>query len=138
MPLLAKGTFMNWMSLSCIGAVHFRRKRYDQAWASFESSVGWVARGRGEPMAWVVWAMCALRAGDRIVVEGTGKLRPGAKITERAAPEQGAAGDAAAALRGARARRGAREHKEGQPTVGEPGCSNKRRQELEWQQRRQQ
>lgn len=34
------------------------------------------------------------KAGDRIVVDGTGKLRPGAKIVEAAAPAAAAGGDA--------------------------------------------
>ncbi|HET6435066.1 MAG TPA: efflux transporter periplasmic adaptor subunit, partial [Xanthomonadaceae bacterium] len=42
-----------------------------------------------------------LRAGDRIVVDGTGKLRPGAKIVEAAAGSAAAAQPAAGAGTGA-------------------------------------
>lgn len=44
--------------------------------------------------------LSGLRAGERIVVEGTGKLRPGAKITERAASGEGAAPDRTAPAAG--------------------------------------
>lgn len=53
--------------------------------------------------------LSGLRVGDRIVVEGTGKLRPGAKITERGADADGAAEDGAARAAG-------------QPAVGKPAA----------------
>ena len=46
----------------CIGCVHYRAKRLDEAWAAFEAAA---AVGRKEPMIYVVWATLLTRAGKR-------------------------------------------------------------------------
>jgi len=62
LPLLKKGKWRNWAAMVCIGCVHYRAKRLDEAWAAFEAAA---AVGRKEPMIYVVWATLLTRAGKR-------------------------------------------------------------------------
>lgn len=62
LPLLKKGKWRNWAAMVCIACIHYRSKRLDEAWASFE---GAAAVGRKEPMVYIVWATLLTRAGRR-------------------------------------------------------------------------
>jgi hypothetical protein len=46
----------------CIGCVHYRGKRYEEAWKALEAAA---SVGRKEPMVYIVWATLLTRAGKR-------------------------------------------------------------------------
>ncbi len=62
LPRLEKGSWQNWMGQVCIGAIHFRKKRLDEAWKWLEKAVGTAPK---EDLTYVVYAILATRAGDR-------------------------------------------------------------------------
>jgi tetratricopeptide (TPR) repeat protein len=60
LPRLEKGKWRNWMALACIGAIHYRKGRHEQAWESLQKAVDIAKK---EPMAYVVFAVLLNRAG---------------------------------------------------------------------------
>jgi tetratricopeptide (TPR) repeat protein len=62
LPLLKKGKWRNWAAMVCIGCVHYRGKRYEEAWKALEAAA---SVGRKEPMVYIVWATLLTRAGKR-------------------------------------------------------------------------
>jgi len=62
LPRLEKGKWRNWMALGCIGAIHYRKGRHEQAWTAFQKAVDIAKK---EPMAYVVFAVLLNRAGMR-------------------------------------------------------------------------
>jgi tetratricopeptide (TPR) repeat protein len=62
LPKFEKGTFQNWPAKVCIGCIHYRRERFDEAWAAFESAAKTAPK---EAMIYCVWATLLTRAGKR-------------------------------------------------------------------------
>lgn len=62
LPKLQKGKWQNWVAQVCIGAIHFRKGRKDEAWEVLEKAIG---TGSKEPMTYVVYAMLLTRSGNR-------------------------------------------------------------------------
>jgi len=81
LPRLEKGKWRNWMALACIGAIHYRKGRHEQAWEALQKAVD---AGKKEPMAYVVFAVLLNRAGARdrsLVVMNAGlKVLPDNKL----------------------------------------------------------
>ncbi len=61
LPKLQKGQWRNFMALGCIGAIHFRKGRRKEA---FEALAKAVKVAPKEPLAYVLHAVLAHRAGD--------------------------------------------------------------------------
>lgn len=62
LPKLEKGSWRNWMALGCIGAIHFRQGRHDEAWEALDKALD---AGKREPMAYTLYAVLLHRAGER-------------------------------------------------------------------------
>lgn len=62
LPQLEAGRFRNWMAMTCIGCIHYRKGDKDKAWEEFENAA---AAQEKEAIIYAVWATLAVRAGDR-------------------------------------------------------------------------
>jgi len=62
MPRLQKGRFRNWMAITCIGCIHYRRGDRSEAFAEFKKAA---KAGPKEAIVYAVWATLAVRASDR-------------------------------------------------------------------------
>ena len=62
LPRLEAGRWRNWSALLCIGAIHFRKKRHDEAWEIFREAEDAAPK---EVMVYVVPAVLQVRAGER-------------------------------------------------------------------------
>ncbi len=62
LPALERGKWRNWMITVCIGLVHFRKKRTEEAFQNL-ADAAWVAPK--EPMVYVVHAVVLQRTGKR-------------------------------------------------------------------------
>jgi hypothetical protein len=76
LPLLQKSRVRDWTAKVCVGAIHYRRKRYDAAWGAMKAAS---AMARKEPMVYVVWAVLLSRQGERsealeVLAEGLGRV----------------------------------------------------------------
>jgi len=61
LPKLEKGKWRNWMALGCIGAIHFRKGRREQAFEALRKAIDASPK---EPMVYVLHAVLSHRAGD--------------------------------------------------------------------------
>ncbi len=77
LPQLEAGSWQDWNALTLIGCIHYRRKRYDEAWESFGKAQ---KAGRKEVMAYVVPAVLQLKQGLRS--EALSTLNTGLGILE--------------------------------------------------------
>ncbi len=62
LPQLKRGRFRNWIAMTCIGCIHYRQGRKEEAWAEFEAAAGVQPK---EAILYAVWATLAVRAGER-------------------------------------------------------------------------
>lgn len=62
LPRLERGRYRNWTAEVCIGAIHYRRERKEQAWKAFDAAA---ATAPKEAMVYAVWATLRSRDGDR-------------------------------------------------------------------------
>lgn len=62
LPLLDAGRWRNWMALSCIGCIYWRKGKKDEAYASFSSAVD---ASSAEMAPYMVWATLLERDGRR-------------------------------------------------------------------------
>lgn len=62
LPQLEAGAWRNWLAQLCIGAIHYRKGRKEQAWEAMEKAR---AASRKEPMVYTVWAVLLTRDGER-------------------------------------------------------------------------
>ena len=62
LPKLQRGTFRNWPAKVCIGAIQYRKGDREGAFKTLSSAVG---SAKKEPMAYMVWAVLLVRAGQR-------------------------------------------------------------------------
>lgn len=62
LPLLDRGKWRNWTAHTCIGAIHYRQDRKDEAWESFAKAA---KASKKEAMVYVVWATLLSREGKR-------------------------------------------------------------------------
>lgn len=62
LPKLERGKFRNWTALVCIGAIHYRQGRREQAWEALERAAKSAPK---EAIVYVVWAVLRTRSGDR-------------------------------------------------------------------------
>jgi tetratricopeptide (TPR) repeat protein len=75
-PHLQRATFLAWQAKLMLGAYHFRKKQYDEMVKVFERVV---KRSRKEPLAWLTYAWCEWKRGDKtkalaILARGREKL----------------------------------------------------------------
>jgi tetratricopeptide (TPR) repeat protein len=75
-PHLQRANFMAWQAKLMLAAYHFRKKQYDDMVKVFERVV---KRQRKEPLAWLTYAWCEWKRGDKtkalaIVARGREKL----------------------------------------------------------------
>lgn len=61
-PHLQRATAMVWQAKLMLAAYHFRKKQYDEMVKVFERVV---KRSRKEPLAWLTYAWCEWKRGDR-------------------------------------------------------------------------
>ncbi|MCB9670833.1 MAG: hypothetical protein H6736_04535 [Alphaproteobacteria bacterium] len=62
LPRLEKGRYRNWTALACIGCIHWRKGRKDDAWKAFEEAH---AAGPKDPIFYLLWATLLHRDGKR-------------------------------------------------------------------------
>jgi tetratricopeptide (TPR) repeat protein len=62
LPQLEQGTFRNHLALLCIGAIHYREKRMDEAWATFKKAR---SSAKKETIVYLTWATLLARSGQR-------------------------------------------------------------------------
>lgn len=83
LPLLESGKWRNWSALVCIGCIHHRRGRKDQAWEAFEAASN---ASEKEIIIYGVWANLLLKDGKRTealaaVTKGL-KAQPESKVLQ--------------------------------------------------------
>lgn len=62
LPRLVRGQFRNWTALTCIGCIHWRKGRKEEAYASFEKAA---SSGPKEALLYLVWSTLLVRDGKR-------------------------------------------------------------------------
>ncbi len=62
LPLLEEGKWRNWSALVCIGCIHHRKGRKDQAWEAFRKAASAAPK---EVIIYGVWTTLLLRDGKR-------------------------------------------------------------------------
>ena len=62
LPLLQSGQFRNWTALVCIGCVHYRKGRKEQAWEAFEKAASASSK---EVVIYGIWAHLLVKDGKR-------------------------------------------------------------------------
>lgn len=62
LPRLEAGKFRNWTALVCIGCIHWRKGRKDQAYEAFSSAA---SAASTEPLVYMVWTTLLVRDGKR-------------------------------------------------------------------------
>ncbi|MBX2800130.1 MAG: hypothetical protein KTR31_20800 [Myxococcales bacterium] len=62
LPKLEKGKWRNWTALMCIGAIHFRKGRKEQAWEAFDKAAN---AAHKEVVIYGVWAALLVRDNQR-------------------------------------------------------------------------
>lgn len=83
-PLLERGRWRDWTAHVCLGAIHHRQGRLDEAWSNFQSAE---SIGPKEVMVYLVHATLLARSGERekaleVLARGTEKLPENAHIKE--------------------------------------------------------
>lgn len=61
-PLLERGSWRNWMALTCMGCIKYRKDEKEAAWELFDKAAG---AGGKEPMIYMIWATLLVRSRSR-------------------------------------------------------------------------